>query len=88
MVLIDTVKSAIASTINCSNLVVIDTSDGCGSKFHIFVSSKQFDGVSLIDRHRLVQSALSQYMNDIHAVEIKAWTEKQWNEKLNTIPKQ
>lgn len=57
-----------------------------GSKFQLFVSSDRFDGVSLVERHRLVTNALSDYMTNIHAVEIKAWTKQQWEQRKNTIP--
>jgi hypothetical protein len=41
----------------------------------------QFDGVALIDRHKLVNASLAPYLNQIHALSIKAWTPAQWKKK-------
>lgn len=58
-----------------------DVSDGCGAKFDVVVVSRQFDGVPLVERHRMVQSGLGDTMRAIHALSIKAWTAEQWQAK-------
>lgn len=61
-----------------SKVAVVDTR-GSGDHFEIMVISDIFEGVPLIDRHRIIHSALGENLGGaIHAVEIKAYTPKQW----------
>ena len=61
-----------------SQVAVVDTR-GSGDHFEIMVISDNFEGISLIDRHRIIHSALGENLGgSIHAVEIKAYTPKQW----------
>ena len=66
-------------------LDVADVSGGSGSKFSvIIVLSKGFDGVKLLDRHRMINGkdgALGSLMDNIHALELKTCTKDQYNEK-------
>ncbi|CAD7079745.1 unnamed protein product [Hermetia illucens] len=64
-----------------STMEVIDESDGCGGKFSALVVSPQFEGKTLIQRHRLVNSALSEELKTIHAFSQKTFTPKQWAEQ-------
>ncbi|EGC35827.1 hypothetical protein DICPUDRAFT_32760 [Dictyostelium purpureum] len=64
---------------------VDDLSGGCGAKFLIAIGSNQFDGVSLLDRQRIVNDLIKDFMADIHAVQLKTWTLKQYDEKINTL---
>jgi len=59
-------------------LEVHDISDGCGFKFGVLVVSKQFEGKPLIERHRMVNEALTEEMKSIHALTIKTYTPEQW----------
>jgi BolA protein len=52
-----------------------------GAKLELVVVSPKFEGVPLIKRHRMVNTVLSDYMNDIHALTIKAWTPSQYESK-------
>lgn len=63
--------------------VVEDTSAGhCGSSFDVQIVSGSFDGLGLVQRHRLVHSAISEEMKDIHALSIKsALTPQQWEDR-------
>lgn len=61
-----------------SQVAVVDTR-GSGDHFEIMVVSKDFENVLLIDRHRMIHSALGENLGgEIHAVEIKAYTPEQW----------
>ena len=61
-----------------SQIAIVDTR-GSGDHFEIMVVSNDFDGVALIDRHRMIHSALGENLGGaIHAVEIKAYTNEQW----------
>ncbi|XP_058102174.1 protein BOLA2-like [Magnolia sinica] len=64
---------------------VIDTSGGCGASFAIEIVSEQFEGKRLLERHRLVNSALEEQMKNIHALSIKkAVTPAQWQQQAES----
>ncbi|XP_015921699.1 bolA-like protein 2 [Parasteatoda tepidariorum] len=62
---------------------VEDFSDGCGAKFNAIIVSKKFEGVPLLQRHRMVNEVLKLEMPDIHAFTQKTLTPEQW-EKMQT----
>mmetsp|Transcript_17811 Transcript_17811/g.24723 ORF Transcript_17811/g.24723 Transcript_17811/m.24723 type:complete len:85 (-) Transcript_17811:41-295(-) len=51
------------------------------AKLELIVVSSQFEGVPLLARHRKVNTALAEYMDQIHALTIKAWTPAQYESK-------
>ena len=58
---------------------------GSESHFKVVIVSDQFEGLPLIQRHRLVNSVLEDELkNDIHALSIQAKTPVQW-EKNATV---
>ncbi|KAG2455170.1 hypothetical protein HYH02_000986 [Chlamydomonas schloesseri] len=67
----DQVKEKLTSTLEATSVEVVDTSGGCGSAFEVYVVSPQFEGKTLIARHRLVNDALKAEMAHIHALSIK-----------------
>ncbi|XP_074577215.1 protein BOLA2 [Curcuma longa] len=74
------VEATLNSSLKPSHLSVIDTSGGCGASFEVEIVSEQFEGKRLLERHRLVNSALAEQMKQIHALSIKkALTPNQWN---------
>lgn len=55
----------------------------CGASYSIEIVSDQFEGKRLLERHRLVNSALVEEMKHIHALSItKALTPDQWKEQV------
>lgn len=62
---------------------IVDHSDGCGAKLELTVVSNTFEGMPLIKRHREVQNHLKEkgLFEEIHALQIKAWTGEQWEKK-------
>ena len=67
------------------HLDVKDMSDGCGSKFKIILVSDDFNGVRLIERHRMVNGdsgVLAGIMSNVHAMEMKTWTLEQYEKKM------
>ena len=63
-----------------SDIAIVDTR-GSGDHFEIMVVSDHFEGVAILERHRMIHSALGENLGGagaIHAVEIKAYTKKQW----------
>ncbi|XP_059624434.1 protein BOLA2-like [Cornus florida] len=76
------VESSLTSKLNPSHLKVVDTSGGCGASFEIEIVSEHFEGKRLLERHRLVNTALTEEMKDIHALSIKkALTPEQWKKQ-------
>ncbi|CAI2384651.1 unnamed protein product [Moneuplotes crassus] len=58
-----------------------DQSDGCGAKFFCIVISEEFEGLKLLDRQRKVNDLISDEISEVHALELKTWTPKQWETK-------
>lgn len=78
MVTADQVKDKLQEALQATDVVVMDTSGGCGASFDVAVVSDAFEGKTLIARHRLVHEALAGLMPDIHALSIKrCWTKAQ-----------
>lgn len=57
---------------------VVDESDGCGGKFNVIIVSSEFEGKSILQRHRLVNTALAEELKTIHAFSQKTYTPEQW----------
>jgi stress-induced morphogen len=57
---------------DASELAVVDRTGG-GDHFHVSVASPRFDGLSLVEQHRLVYDALAEPLADgsIHELRIK-----------------
>jgi stress-induced morphogen len=59
-----------------------DMSDGCGAKYQLLLVAEAFEGVGLVDRHRMVNGVLEEEMkSQIHALQMKTITPKQWEAK-------
>ena len=77
----DKVRELIQNGIAGSAAEVIDTT-GTNDHFSAIVISDSFEGLSLIEQHHMVYKAVGSYMtNEIHALEIKTFSKKQWKEK-------
>lgn len=84
MVTADDVQTALQQHLEATDVVVVDISGGCGTSFEVAVVSPQFDGKRLLERHRMVNAALKDLMQDIHALSIKrAWTPAQQQEQTS-----
>ena len=60
-----------------SNLVV--NVDGDGTHFEALIVSTEFEGKSLIERHKVVYGVLGDAMKErIHALSLKTFTPEQW----------
>ena len=57
---------------DAAELSVVDRTGG-GDHFHVTVASPRFEGLSLLDQHRLVNDALAEPLRDgtIHELRIK-----------------
>lgn len=59
----------------------MDESDGCGGKFNVIIVSPEFEGKSILQRHRLVNTALADELKTIHAFSQKTYTPEQWTKE-------
>ncbi|KHN74978.1 putative bolA-like protein C8C9.11 [Toxocara canis] len=75
------VEEKLNKQLSPSHLEVEDESDGCGAKYRILIVSQQFNDKSTLACHRLVQAALKEEMNSIHALTIKTLTPQKWAER-------
>ncbi|ODQ76194.1 hypothetical protein LIPSTDRAFT_37927, partial [Lipomyces starkeyi NRRL Y-11557] len=53
-----------------AKLSVRDISGGCGSMFAISIVSKAFNGISMIQQHRMVNEVLADEMKEWHGVQL------------------
>ena len=60
-----------------------DKSGGCGQMFALIIVSKAFEGTPLLKRQRKVNEILKDLLPNIHALEMKTWTEEQWEKQKN-----
>ena len=58
-----------------------DISGGCGTSFSTVIVSDKFTGKPLLQRHRMVNSALEDEMKSIHALTMKTLTPEQWEKQ-------
>jgi len=67
----DTIRTLLEQAFPDASLEVVDRTGG-GDHFHVTVASSRFDGLPLIDQHRLVNSALAEPLADgtIHELRI------------------
>jgi len=69
---------------NALECQVVDfTMQGCGAKLKLRVVSDSFEGMPLLKRHREIQNNLKEkgLFEEIHALQITAWTGAQWEKK-------
>ncbi|MEB3298969.1 MAG: BolA family protein [Candidatus Sericytochromatia bacterium] len=73
MIAIETFKGYLTRAFPDADVRIVDNR-GTLDHFTLFIVSDAFDGIGLLDRHRMVQAALKEPMDDgrIHALEIRA----------------
>ena len=59
---------------DATDLRVVDRT-GTGNHFHVLVKTARFDGLSLVDQHKLVYAALEQPLGDGTIHELRITTE-------------
>ncbi|KAG8180694.1 hypothetical protein JTE90_006252 [Oedothorax gibbosus] len=78
----DYIQKKLQEELETTHLDVQDLSDGCGAKFHALIVTPKFEGVALLQRHRMVNEILKTELESIHAFNYKTLTPEQW-EKQN-----
>tara|TARA_X000001036_G_scaffold109206_2_gene102369 strand:- start:6927 stop:7172 length:246 start_codon:yes stop_codon:yes gene_type:complete len=62
--------------------VFIQDMTGTNDHFNVMIISKSFEGLNLIERHRLVYKILdSMVTKEIHALQLKTLTLEQWKKE-------
>ena len=75
----ENIKKIIKSNFTKDHFEVIDVNND-NSHFSILIISDKFDGLSLINRHKIIYNLLNQYISkEIHALQIKTYTVDEWN---------
>ncbi|XP_059477310.1 mevalonate kinase isoform X2 [Neocloeon triangulifer] len=74
----ESLKKKIAKELNASHVEVHDDSDGCGQKFRVVVVSPLFEGKPMLQCHKLVNAALKEELQQIHAFSQKTFSPSQW----------
>ena len=75
---INSIKQKIKDKISKAKVEVADTT-GAGDHFSIVVISDVFINMTLINRHKLIYQSLDKYVTkEIHALQIKAYTEEEF----------
>ncbi|XP_069508187.1 bolA-like protein 2 [Ambystoma mexicanum] len=78
----ESLKEKLTRELDAEHVEVDDTSaNRCATSFKVLVVSSKFEGKPLLQRHRLVNSCLSEEMKDIHAFEQKTLTPQQWEKE-------
>ena len=77
----DSLMETLKTKMNVQHIDIVDTSGGCGQSFNAIVVSSDFEKKSLLQRHRLVNSALKQEIAAIHAWTPKCFTPEQWEKE-------
>ncbi|XP_054163227.1 bolA-like protein 2 [Oppia nitens] len=80
---IEYISDKLKQNLETTHLSVEDMSDGCGMKFNAVIVSDKFEGIPLLERHRMVNTILSDELKSIHAFTMKTITTKQYNDLLN-----
>jgi stress-induced morphogen len=72
--------------INTHEQLLVCRCHRCGASFAVAIVSAAFEGKRLLERHRIVNTALTEEMKDIHALSIsKALTPKQWSDQQPAV---
>jgi BolA protein len=86
------IESKIAESIQALHLQVVNESgnhnvpEGSESHFKVVLVSPEFSGLSLLQRHKRVNSVLSDELKQIHALALHTYTEDEWNDRFAEAP--
>ena len=85
------IESKLSNTFQIGHLDVINESHmhnvapGAESHFKVTIVSENFDELMLIKRHRLVNAALSDELQQIHALALHTLTPGEWSERQGKV---
>lgn len=76
------IREKLVSELEATHVELEDTSGGCGSFFRVKVVSPQFDGMSRIKQHRLVNDILAPEIAQIHGLTVTTKTTAQFEKEV------
>ena len=91
MTMQSTIESRLNTVFKIDHLDVINESHmhnvapGSESHFKVTIVSDNFDDLMLIKRHRLVNSALAEELQQIHALALHTLTPTEWSERQGKV---
>ena len=75
------IKKILKGKIKDSKVFIQDMT-GADNHFNLIIISSKFEGLSLIEQHKLVYNALNKMITkDIHALQLKTMTWEQWKKE-------
>ena len=87
------IEQKLSAAMTVSHLEVINESHqhnvpaGSESHFKVVVVAKDFEGQSLVKRHRLVYKVVAEEMQGaVHALALHTYTEAAWASRMGTAP--
>lgn len=87
------IETKLADELSIQHLEVLNESDnhnvppGSESHFKLVIVAPEFDGKTLIKRHRLINSILADELKgQIHALAMHTYTEDEWNKVSGNAP--
>ncbi|OBZ71783.1 putative bolA-like protein C4B3.11c [Grifola frondosa] len=69
-----TIFNKLTEKFSPAELTVQDVSGGCGTFYHIVISSESFKGLTMVKQHRLVNDTLKKEIEGIHGLQLKTTT--------------
>lgn len=91
MIMQNTIESKLTASFDATFLEVQNESHmhnvapGSESHFKVTLVSNEFEGLMLIKRHRLVNKALEQELQKIHALALHTMTASEWAERGGNV---
>lgn len=91
MTILSVIQSKLSNAFHIGHLDVVNESymhnvaPGSESHFKVTIVSENFDNLMLIKRHRLVNAALSEELQQIHALALHTLTPQEWLERQGKV---
>lgn len=81
----DSFEQIIKERLHADLVQVEDMSGGCGQAFAVVIVLDDFKGKNKLARHRMVNSALKQEIELIHAFTQKGYTREEWEKEGGSL---
>ena len=72
------VATVLKAGLDASHVEVQAEGSGCGQKLQILVVAKDFEGLTMIKQHRLVNTVAKDELAKVHAFNVKTYTPAKW----------
>ena len=72
------VATALKAGLDASRVEVTAEGSGCGQKLQILVVAKDFEGLTMIKQHRLVNTVAKDELAKVHAFNVKTYSPAKW----------